>query len=302
MTSAVLLAAAALVTAGTTAAQTTPPAGNIDERVRQQLRPLSDRDREDALMTGDSDVILLRRTQLFSLSAGFDVTATSNAYLSPTNRRADDFAQGQISAGVGTRIGGAVDVFASVSATGVRYFRETSLDYDAVSGVVGARAALGPVSVTAAYQPSTVFERDFGKRQLTSHRFRLGAALPFRVKGVTVEPEAHGERAITHPGDYSAWSAGGSVTLSAPLSRRVPLLAYAQIGYDRRRFDDYFEAFIGTARRDDLLSAGAGVVWRPRAWAEARASYSFARNRSTSDVNGYRAHSGTIGLTGTLRF
>jgi hypothetical protein len=296
------LALAVLLAPVPALAQVAPPPGNIDERIRQQLPPPTERERTDALMTGDTDILLLRKTQLFTLSGGFEISQTSNAYLSPIDARADTFAQGQIGIGIGTRIGGKVDVFASAALVGVRYFEEKALGYNALSGAIGARAAFGPVDVTATYQPSLVFTRDFGSRQLTSHRLRLGASLPFRLRGVTVEPEIHGERAITHPGDYSAWSGGGSLTLSRPLSKTRPILAYAQIGYDRRSFDNYFEAFVGTKRLDDNLSAGAGVVWRPKRWAEVRASYNFGRNWSTSDVNGYTAHSGTIGLSAALRF
>lgn len=284
------------------APQTTPPPGNIDERVRQQVRARTDRERADTLMTGDTDIILLRRTPLFTLTAAVDTTGTSNAALSPTDERPDGFTQAQVALGVSTQIGGKVDVFANAAVLGVRYFKEKALGYNAFSGVVGARVTFGRLGVTATYQPSIVYTRDFGTRQLTSHRFRLGAAMNFTVRGVTVVPEIHGERAITLPADYTAWSGGGSVTLSAPLFKRKPVFIYAQAGYDRRSFDDYFSAFVGTKRLDDNLQAGAGVVWRPKSWGEVRLSYSYGRNWSTSDVNGYKAHSGTFGLTATLRF
>ena len=279
-----------------------PPAGNIDDRVRQQVRPTTERDRQEALMTGDTDIILLRRTKLFSVTGSLDVTHTSNAFLSPLDISSDDFAQGQIGIGIGTRIGGKVDVFASGSVVGVRYFNEKALDYSAALGAVGARVSFGQLAVAATYQPSVVFNRDFSKRQLTSHRFRLGAAMGLRVRGINIEPEVHGERSITRPTDFSAWSGGGSMTLSAPLSKTVPIFAYAQAGYDRRSFDDYFTAFVGTKRLDDNLSASVGVVWRPRSWGEVRVSYSYGRNWSTSDVNRYSAHSGTLGINATARF
>lgn len=65
-------------------AQGAPPPGNIDERVRQQFQQLSDRDRADALMTGDTDILLLQRTRLFSLTASSELSYTSNAALAPT--------------------------------------------------------------------------------------------------------------------------------------------------------------------------------------------------------------------------
>ncbi|WP_421839026.1 hypothetical protein [Novosphingobium sp.] len=307
----IILGLLAVLTAFPAFAQTAPPPaapptgapqGNIEERARRQLSTPSERDRQDSLMTGDTDILLLRRTPLFTLTASGDVTYTSNAALSPTDVRADGIGQASLGLMMGTRIGGKVDLFASAALVGVRYFDTPALNYNAFSGAVGARASFGRLSVSATYQPSMVWSGDFGRRQLTSHRFRFGAALPFRIQSLTVEPELHGERAITAPGFYSAWSAGGSLTVSRRVGRRAPVFLYAQIGYDRRSFDDYFAAFVGTRRLDDSLSAGAGVVWRPGSWGELRAAYNFGRNWSTSDVNGFTAHSGTLGLTATLRF
>ena len=89
---------------------------------------------------------------------------------------------------------------------------------------------------------------------------------------------------------------------STSLSKKVPLLAYVSAQYERRSFDGYFPDLVGVRRLDDGWSVGAGVVWRPRNWGEVRLSYSFQRNYSTSDVNAYLAHSGTLGLSASLRF
>jgi hypothetical protein len=280
----------------------TPPAGNIEERSRQQIRPQTDRDREDALMTGDSDIVLLRRTQLFNLHASVDMSVTDNAYLSPFHRKSDGFVQAQVGIGFATKIADRVNVFADASVVTVRYFDERQLDYSAFAGLLGVSTNVGRINIAASWQPSVVFNRDFGHRQLTSHRFRLTASTAFKLRGLNLEPELHAERAITNPSAYRAWSGGGSFTLSRLVSSKAHILAYAQLGYDRRSFDNYFEAFVGTKRKDDNLNAAVGLLWRPNGWGEVRASYSFGRNWSTSDVNRYRAHSGAVGIAGTLRF
>lgn len=280
----------------------TPPAGNIEERSRQQIRPQTDREREDALMSGDNDIVLLRKTQLFNLHASVDMSVTDNAYLSPFGRKSDGLVQAQVGIGFATKIAERFNVFADASIVSVRYFDERQLDYSAFAGVLGVSTSIGKINLAATWQPSVVFNRDFGKRQLTSHRFRLSASTAFKWRGVTFEPQLHGERAITNPSAYRAWSLGGSLTGSKLLSKKAAILAYAQIGYDRRSFDNYFEAFVGTKRKDDNLNAAVGVLWRPNGWGELRASYSFGRNWSTSDVSRYRAHSGTLGVSGTLRF
>jgi hypothetical protein len=294
-------AALTLCLAATALAQT-PPAGNIDERVRQQLRLPTEREQTDALMSGDSDLVLLRRTQLFNAHASLDLTHTSNAYLAPDDRIADQFGQAQLGVGFATRIAEKVDVFADLTVVAVRYRDEDSLDYSAASGALGAAMDVGPVTVSAVWQPSMVFDRGFSHRQLTSHRLRLSGSRPFLLGEVTIQPEVHVERAITNPSDYKAWAGGISLTASEPLSQRIPLLAYVTAGYDRRVFDDYFEAFVGVKRKDNSVSAGAGVIWRPLPFGEVRASYTYGHNGSTSDVNRYTAHSGALGLSATLRF
>lgn len=283
-------------------AQVAPPAGNIEERSRQQIRVPEAPDGDDALVTGDSDIILLRKTRLFNLHASASINVTDNAYLSPGPRIRDGFGQIQTGVGFATKIAGRINVVADASVLTVRYFDETALDYSAVAGVVGVGTNFGKLNLSATYQPSVVFTRDFESRQVTSHRFRLSASAGFRLRGLSIEPEIHGERSISDPSEYSVWSGGGSVTLSAQPLAKVPLLLFVQAGYDRRSFDDYFEAFVGVKREDDNFGAGAGVVWRPNAWADIRASYSFGRNWSTSDVSRYRAHSGTLGINASIRF
>lgn len=284
------------------AAAQTPPAGNLEERVRQQVRLPEERERMEALMTGDADLVLLRRTQLFNAHGSFDLSTTNNAYLAPESGASDLFAQAQVGIGMATRIADKVDVFADLSATAVRYFNEAALDYNAASGSLGASYAMKWAKVGFTYAPSMVFDREFGHKQLTSHRLRLSASQTVQVYDVNVEPEVHVERAITNPSDYKAWTAGLSVTASRQMSQRYPLLAYVNAGYDRRVFDDYFSGFLGLKRKDDNVSAGAGLVWRPLPWGEVKASYSYGHTGSTSDVNRYSAHTGTVGLSGSLRF
>lgn len=298
----ITFAALALLASAVPAMAQSAPANNIDERVRSQMRVLTDKDREEAMLTGDTDIVLTRRTRLFTLSGSLDFSGTTNAYLSPVSPVNDAFGQAQIGVSMGTRLGGKVDIFASVGAVGVRYLDQHALNYNAISGGVGARANFGRLAVIASYQPTIVLTGDFKSRQLTSHRFQLSAAMPFQYRAFTIEPAASAERVIAHPGDYSAWSSSAGVTVSAPLSKRAPVLGYISGQYQRRNFDSYFTSLVGVDRRDDNWSASVGVVWRPMRWGEIRASYSFQRNFSTSDVNGYTAHSGTLGLSAAMRF
>jgi len=278
------------------------PGNNIDARVRQQLAQPSEQERETALLSGDTDILLTKPTKLFNLHGSVDLSATSNAFLTEHHARSDGITQIQVGVGMGTRIGGKVDVFADLSLLTARYFKHDKLDYSAVTGVIGARTRLGRLNLTASYQPAVVFTGDFGRHQLTTHRFRLSASLPFSIKRLQVEPRIGGERVLAHPGDYTAWAGTVGVTLLLPLSKTAPVYGYATANYERRSFDHYFPDLVGVKRKDDAVSAGIGVVWRPKAWGDVRASYTFQKAYSTSDVNRYLSHSGGLGLSAVLKF
>lgn len=278
------------------------PGNAIEDRSRQQLRPPTESERGEAILTGDTDIVLTQRTRLFTLSGSAGLSYTSNAFLAPASPVEDGFGQVQASLGVGTRIGGKVNVFASLGVAGLRYFDNKALNYNAFTGLVGAQASFGRLSVTASYQPTIVLSGDFGSRQLTSHSLKLAAAVPVRVGPVVVEPHLAVERTLTDPSDYAAWSGNAGLTASMVLSRHHPIIAFASIDYERRNFDSYFPGLVGVDRRDDRLTAGAGLVWKPFRAGELRLSYNFQRNWSTSDVNRYAAHTGGLALSAALRF
>lgn len=293
-------AALALLAAGPALAQ---PPGNIDDRFRIQSQPATQRERDEALMTGDTDLILLRRTPLFTLTGSAIVSATSNAFLAPTGSRSDLIFQGQASLRVGTRIGEMVDVYAEAGLVAVSYDQFGALGYNAFIGAVGAAARVAGFDVSLAYQPSIVTSRDFGTRQLTQHQFSASIARPFQLGRVTVTPSVAGQRVETSPSDYRNWSAAADVTASYPFAfGRLPAAAFATAGYERRWYDAYFPDLLGVDRSDKLIRVSAGFVLQPAPWANVRLAWQFARNRSSSDVNGYRAHSGVLAIGLGIRF
>lgn len=293
-------AALAVLAAGPALAQ---PPGNIDDRFRIQSQPATQRERDEALMTGDTDLILLRRSRLFTLTGSAIVSATSNAFLAPTDSQSDLTFQGQASLRIGTRIGEMVDVYAEAGLLAVRYDQFGALGYNAFTGAVGVAARAKGFDLSLAYQPSIITSRDFGTRQLTQHQFSASVARPFQLGRVSVTPSIAGQRVESSPSDYRNWSVGADVTASFPFALgRVPAAAFATGGYERRWYDAYFPDLLGVDRNDKLFRASAGFVLQPAPWANVRIAYQFARNRSTSDVNGYRAHTGLVAITAGIRF
>jgi len=281
----------------------TAPGNNVADRFRQQNAPATEEARTQAILTGDTDLVLLRRTPLFTLSATLGASPTSNAFLSPAGERADVVLQGQAGLRIGTRIGGRLDVFAEAGVLGVRYARFGALGYNALTGAVGAATRLAGFDLSLLYQPSIIYSRDFKTRQLTQHQISASVSRSFHVGSVVVTPSATGQRVESSPSDYRNWSALADLSLSRPFAiGRLPAAVFATGGFEYRAYDSYFHDLLGVDRNDKLLRASAGVIVQLAPAASLRAAYSFQRNRSSSDVNGYVAHSGALTLSGAIRF
>jgi hypothetical protein len=297
------LAAAAAFGLATGLQAQTAPGNNVADRFRQQTAPATEEERTEAILTGDTDLVLLRRTPLFTLSATLGASPTSNAFLSPAGERSDVVLQGQAGLRIGTRIGGRVDVFAEAGVLGVRYARFGALGYNALTGAVGAGTRLAGFDLSLLYQPSIIYARDFKTRQLTQHQISASVSRSFQIGGFVVTPSATGQRVESSPSDYRNWAASADLTLSRPLRiGRLPGALFATGGFEYRAYDSYFRDLLGVDRSDKLLRASAGLLVQIAPAASLRAAYSFQRNRSSSDVNFYTAHSGGMTLSAAIRF
>ncbi len=301
--SGLLAVAAAMLSVEARAQTALPPApSNINDRVRIQLPDLTKADRENALLTGDTDIVLLRKSKLFSVYGGVGINFTDNAALAETGLQGDSLYSANAGFRIGTKIGGLVDVFASAGASVVSYSKLNALGYSALSGAVGVQLPIRKVDIALSYQPSIVYGKGFKNRQLTQHRFRLQASRRFTIGRLIVDPSISVERVIAAPNTYNTWGGGAELALTLPLSKTKPIFATVSGGYERRVYDDYFEGILGTARRDNVYSVGASLSWNFAPWGTIGLSYDFRKQASTSDVNRYRSHSAGFNFSARARF
>ena len=295
------LATVAVLAAGVAAAA--PAGGNIDDRYRATSGPVSTgAEAEEALLTGHDDLILLRPTKLFTVHGAITGLSTTNAFLSPDATRRDALGVAQLGLQIGTRIASKVEVYADLSLVAARYRRYGELDYSAVTAALGARTTWHGVVLSATYQPSVIFNRDFSVRQLTQHRVVISAAAAVRTRGFTIEPSVSIERVWADPSDFTNWAAGAQIAISHEVPGLPRVSVFAAGAYERRAYDAYFPGLLGVARQDKRLQGALGVQWQATPRIAVVAQYSRQQNWSTSDVNGYRASSGSIGLSARARF
>ena len=285
-----------------TAANAQNVPNNIDNRFRAQSLFLNDADAQNALLTGNNDILLLRRTKLLTFTAQVGASETNNAALTPIDAEYDKIGNGQLGLRFATTIAKRLNVFADISAIGVRYKKRADLDYSALSGAVGVHLNHKGMDFSLSHQPSIVFDRGFDKRQLKQARTEMRVGYPIMFKGFYLNPSAHYMMAKADPSDYNHAGYGGEVGISKRLLKRHPLYASANYSFARKQYESYFADFLGTDRNDRNKSIDFGLRYDINEKMSLNLNYEKTRNYSTSDVNEYKVENKAIGLSINMRF
>ncbi|MEI9905028.1 MAG: hypothetical protein WDN06_14485 [Asticcacaulis sp.] len=140
------------------AAQTTGAPGKLDDRFRNQVYNLTPEQKlSDALMSGQGDLLLLRRTPLITVHAGYARNSTSNAPLSPDEPRKDTFGVADAGIEAATVIAGHVRVSAAASVVSTQYAQYGDLNYSAVTAAVGAQAHYAGMDLDLSWSPAAIY-------------------------------------------------------------------------------------------------------------------------------------------------
>ncbi len=275
---------------------------NIDNRFNAQSLLLNEADTQNALLTGNSDVLLMRRTKLLTFFAQLGSNDTDNAALSPTDPTYDKIGNGLLGVRVSTTIANKFNVFADLSASGVRYSTNADLDYSALSGAIGVSLKHKGLDFTLSHQPSIVFDRGFDKRQLKQYRTSMTIGYPMVIKGFYIYPSAHIVRATANPSDYNHADYGGEIGIMKKISAKLPLYIGVNYALSRKSYDSYFADFLGTDRNDRNKSADISLRYDINERMSINISYEETKNYSTSDVNEFKVANQGFTLSFNTRF
>jgi len=299
---ALAVALSLLPAAANAAGPQVPP--RLDDRFRNQVLHMTpDQALSDALMSGSGDLLLLRRTKLFTVHASYSRNGTDNAPLSPDDPVKDNFGVAEAGIEAGTTLAGHVRVYAGASVVSTQYNHDPDLDYSALTGAVGAEAHYAGVNLNLAWSPAAIYgSQNFHHLSLRQATANAELSTTLRLGPVILQPSMHYSRTKAHPADYDNRAYGGRLTLVGQIALRRPVTLYLTGGYEHRIYDHYFPDLLGLERKDRLSDIAAGARWRVTPAIELGAQYSCQRNRSASDVNFYKARGGMVGLTLTHRF
>ncbi len=276
--------------------------GTIEQRIEQLRRPAArPLAAEEVILTGEEDIVLLRRAKLFTLSAEGTYRHTNNAFLSDNRKESDDIFSPFVALRAGTRIAQRYDVYAEVSAFGSRYRDNSQLDFDAFSGRIGGQMPIAGWLAAASYSATPVYERGLDNRIVTLHDISLSARRIFLLgEDTALLPTLIGSRVFADPNDFSTTSGRARALLVHRLTEGLTVFVGPQAYV--RYYDDFFENVTGETRRDYGVTGQAFLVWAPLDWATLSGLVDVTQNWSTVDNNEYFAWTVSPSVRLTLRF
>jgi hypothetical protein len=280
-----------------------PSEQNLDSRIRATAPIFAlGQKPEEAMLSGNGDLVLLRRAKLFNFQASLTAATTDNAFLGSEELQQADY--GVMSLGVGGQLalGDRTLVTLGIDSTLARYKELSDLDYSAASLNVGIATRRVGLDWRAVYQASAVYDASFGEKKLSQQRLQVSVGKGVTWRGFQLSGQIHAERIEADPEDYNNTAYGAKITVERALPFMKNLSIYTQVQVDKRDYDGFFVDLVGSSRSDDKTAASIGISWSPRRNLSIGLGYDWQKNRSTSDVNRYTAGSGSLGLSGRMRF
>lgn len=253
----------------------------IDQRAQQaQSAPKVTIPPEELILTGEEDLVLLRRPKLFALESNSSYQFTDNAFLSDKIKTHDHVLNQSLLVRTGTRIAQRVDVFLSGSGFLSRYQRNQGLDFNGVTGSAGANLPIGRWNFGLRYDGSAIYDRNFNRHLVTLHNLGFNISTTVGLSPSTVlYPFLSVLRVWANPDDFSYTSVAGGGTCVHAITQTLVLFFQGQVDY--KSYDDFFESSTGEARQDYGARLLAALNWTPSDWVTVNVSATIARNEST---------------------
>ncbi len=238
-------------------------ASGIEQRVGKQLQKLEPQlPPEELILTGEDDLVLLRRRKFFTVKLDSSFGYVSNAYSSDDNKKHDEVVNENLSLRFETKIAEKYTVFADAGAFLARHVRFTDLNYDGVTGNLGARVPSGPWTFGFGYRASAIIEPGLDTRIVTQNSTSASASYGIAIdKNTSVVPSASASRVWASPDDFT----NTSVRLGAAVVHRVApdLMASLSVQGVKRWYDNYYEETNNQTRRDVGFDASLSLRWTP---------------------------------------
>jgi len=142
----------------------------IERRIMERApEPVLEIPPEERILTGEDDLVLLRRRKFFTVSALYNPRYTTNAFLTDLRRDGDFIHQGSASLLANTVIAERYGVYAKATGYLARYVENSVLDYTGLTGELGGQIPIKSYRLALGYRYNHVEDRDFSRTLLNQN-------------------------------------------------------------------------------------------------------------------------------------
>ena len=275
--------------------------GQIADILRGQQQSAG-QETDETEIDGEAGVYVLRVNGIFFIGANGGIGYSENPARIANNSGGSGFASAGVSAGVQTRINGAVDVGLRADLLGVEYFESNAPSSRSVAGslAVGTNLGKSPLYASANFFGGFNFDRSFDDGvSFYGAGLSLGAGLLL------------GKRTLLRPGigvtrQWSGISENNSTSATASLSLTHLATGSLTIGADlqvsRVWFDDFYEDVTAVPRNDWQYSAGLDANYAFTRWLSLNASAGYEKRDSSFFLSAYDGFETSLVLSARRRF
>lgn len=270
----------------------------IDEAARARG---GERDEDDGEIDGEAGIYVLTVNDIFQLTASGGLGYTSNPQRTADDLGGSGFGDFAVSAGIATRLGGAVDFGLSANVSGREFFEQDapssrnaslslSLGVPVAGPVYASVVGFGGYSFDGAFKNGTSFRGLSGS---------LSAAFPV-TNSLVIRPGIGATRQWAEVEENNSSVIAASVDVIYALAPR--LTATVRGSAARRWYDDFYEDVTFVERRDTLYGVTAALSFRPSDNIAITANLSYERQNSRFFLAAFDALESSAGVSLRVRF
>ena len=296
------------VAAGPAQAQAVPPieesvtqGAQIEEAVRRAERPGDPEAVDDQAIDGEAGVYVLKKEKIFYLAASAGLGYSTNPLRTADDVGGSGSADASLSAGLRTRLGGAVDFGLAANVEGTRYFEAFAPSNNVASGNISLGAAIPktPIYVGAAGFGGWNFDEDF-KAPVSFYGASAHVSASLKMApNVVVQPAIVATRLWTEVKENDTKTVSGRLSITAFSG---PMAVTLTGSASRIWFDNFYEDVTFVARDDWQYDVAASLSYRILPSLTLNANVRYTKRDSPFFLADYRSLENGLSLGAVLRF
>ncbi len=252
---------------------------NIESRISENsIKPLILKN--DDVLTFDKNIVILKKSNLFTSYINSSITYTDNVFLNDTNKENDLVLSLSSGLNFDLKMQNGIKLFSGILASQYRYKNNSFLGYNSFQGNAGASYSKNNWLYSIRYTPTVIFDQSYKQQSISLHRFSalVSKSKTFWSK-VFTSSYSSAQYARTNPDDFSFYQIDSGVQIIYPVTSKFYMSLNPNIY--QKTYINFFEKQTNIERNDIGARLSGNLVFKPSANTDLTFSINYTKNKST---------------------